>query len=229
MSGLRDLPLLFVDDLDAPALADADLHHFRRVLRVADGAAIAIGDGNGRWRAATFAPAPEPTGPIHEEPPSPDPVTVAFAPVKGTKPEWVVQKLTELGVDRIVPVITERTVVRWGGDRKRSRQDRLASAAREACLQCRRVRRPVIDEPMALGAFLGAEPSAVVADPDGGPPSGGDRIVVVGPEGGFTADEIAARRTVRLPGHVLRAETAVVVAAASVVALRAGLAKSISM
>jgi len=53
-----------------------------------------------------------------EDPPTPA-LTVAFAPTKGERPEWVVQKLTELGVDRIVPMISERSVVRWEGNEDR--------------------------------------------------------------------------------------------------------------
>ncbi len=223
---LRHRPLVFVDDLDQPVLDDGDRHHFERVLRVAPGADIVVGDGAGAWRPARFGPRIEPTGPVSRDRPHPYPVTVAFAPVKGAKPEWVVQKLTEIGVDRIQPVLTERTVVRWDEARRRRMVDRMLVAAREACLQSRRLTLPEVAEPCTLGAHLAREPGVVLADPGGSDPSARDRSVVVGPEGGLTADEVADRPTVRLPGHVLRAETAVVVAAGVLVALRGGLVHS---
>ena len=66
-------------------------------------------------------------------------LTVAFAPTKGERPEWVVQKLTELGVDRIVPLISERSVIRWAGERGTGAVERLRRVAREAAAQSRRV------------------------------------------------------------------------------------------
>ncbi|MEM8925172.1 MAG: RsmE family RNA methyltransferase [Actinomycetota bacterium] len=224
---LRNLPLLFVDDLDHPVLGDADHHHFRRVLRIEPGTEIAVGDGDGAWRPARFGPEPEPTGEVRRTPASASPLTVAFTPVKGTKPEWVVQKLTELGIDRIALVETERSVVRWDDERRRRQHERLLGAAREACLQCRRLRIPGIDDQMPLARFLAAEPAAALADPDGVPPTTEDRTVVIGPEGGFTEAERTGRRSVRLPGHVLRAETAVVTAAATIGALRAELVRDV--
>ena len=65
-------------------------------------------------------------------------LTVVFAPVKGERPEWVVQKLTELGIDRIVPLRSERSVVRWTGQRGQATVERLRRVAREAAAQCRR-------------------------------------------------------------------------------------------
>ena len=95
-------PLVFVDDLDAPALAPDDEHHLRRVLRVRDGDDVTIADGAGRWRQATFGDRLHVVSPIACEPDADPPITIAFALVKGDRPEYVVQKLTELGVDRIL-------------------------------------------------------------------------------------------------------------------------------
>ncbi|MEM9891169.1 MAG: RsmE family RNA methyltransferase [Actinomycetota bacterium] len=220
---LRHRPLLFVEDLDHPRLSDADHHHFRRVLRVEAGADIVIGDGVGGWRPARYAPEPEPTGPIaHVERPAAA-LTVAFTPVKGARAEWVVQKLTELGVDTIALVETERSVVRWDGDRRDKQQIRLAGAAREACLQSRRLVLPTVLGPQPLAAFIDANPAAVLADPGGRNPTAEDRVIVIGPEGGFSAQELDGRPTVRLPGHILRAETAAIAAAGLITAIRTGL------
>lgn len=221
--GLRHRPLLFVEDLDRPRLTDADYHHFRRVLRVEEGAVIVVGDGAGGWREARFGPTPEPTGPLGRAPAVDQPLTVAFTPVKGTRPEWVVQKLTELGVDHIALVETERSVVRIEPKRWERQRERLAGVAREACLQARRLTLPTVADPMPLARFLDEQPTAVLADPDGRAPGAADRVLVVGPEGGFSASELSGRATVRLPGHILRAETAAVTGAGLLTAIRAGL------
>lgn len=218
--GLRRRPLVYVDDLDRPHLDEADRHHFERVLRLEPGTAITVGDGQGGWRTATFGSDIEPTGPVAIEPPPSDPVTVGFTPVKGARPEWMVQKLTELGVDRIVPVITARSVVRWDPARQHKQEQRMASAARQACLQSRRLHRPVLAPVTTLGALVAAQPEMVLADPAGAAPGGSERTIVVGPEGGFTADEVASAPTMALPGRVLRAETAVVAAGLVLCGLR---------
>ena len=74
---------------------------------------------------------------MQSEPAAVPALTVAFAPVKGERPEWVVQKLTELGIDRIVPLVSERSVVRWSGARGKATVERLRRVAREAAAQCR--------------------------------------------------------------------------------------------
>ncbi len=132
---------VLVDDPTRPELAVADAHHIERVLRLRAGEAVVAFDGRGGWAPCRYAGGRrlDPTGPAAREPcPSPA-LTVAFAPVKGERPEWVVQKLTELGVDRIVVVAAARSVVRWNGERERSAMDRLRRVAAEAAAQCRRV------------------------------------------------------------------------------------------
>ena len=112
------------------------------------GEPVVAADGAGRWvpcRVAPTAPAGGPRGadparpagarrPGRDRAPAGPEVTVAFAPTKGDRPEWVVQKLTELGVDRIVPLRTARSVVRWEGDR--------AARRSSACGGWRARRRP---------------------------------------------------------------------------------------
>ena len=85
-------------------------------------------------------------------------LTVAFAPVKGERPEWVVQKLTELGIDRIVPLRTERSVVRWTGERGQATVEKLRRVAREASAQCRRVWLPEVCDTISFAELsaLGA-------------------------------------------------------------------------
>jgi 16S rRNA (uracil1498-N3)-methyltransferase len=152
-------------------------------------------------------------------------LTVVFAPAKGERPEWVVQKLTELGIDRIVPLATRRGVVRWSGERGRGALERLRKVARQAAAQSRRVWLPEIDGILDFSELPGlADAGAVVlAHPGGGRPSRAHRVVAVGPEGGWSGDELASGLpTVGLGPGVLRAETAAVTAASLLVALRAG-------
>ncbi len=165
-----------------------------------------------------------PSGPPeHQARPAP-PVTVAFAPVKGDRPEWVTQKLTELGVDRIVVLRTARSVVRWAGDRDRRAIDRLRRVAREAAAQCRRPWLPEVlgtvglDE---LGTLVGGP--IAVARPGGDRPSLERPAVAVGPEGGWDEAEIDCfDGSVGLGPTVLRAETAALAAATVLCGLRAG-------
>lgn len=208
--------LVFVDDLDAPVLDDADAHHLGRVLRLRGGAVVGVADGSGRWRPCTFdgRSVLEPAGEVLRPGAPPPPVTVGFAPPKGDRPELVVQKLTELGVDRVVVLATDRTVVRWTGERAERHLARLRRVAREAAQQCRRLTLPTV-EAGALADLLAV--GAAVADPGGRAPRPGDRCLLVGPEGGWSEAErsaMADRRTplVSLSPHVLRAETAAIAA-----------------
>jgi 16S rRNA (uracil1498-N3)-methyltransferase len=215
----------FVDDLDAPALDDEDRHHLERVRRLRAGAAVTVADGGGRWRVTRFGPVLVADGPVQvEEPPSLE-LTVAFALVKGDRPEQVVQKLTELGIDRIVPMTTERCVVRWDGDRAHRHHERLVKVAREAAMQCRRARLPVVEPVQVFGGVV-ARTGAVLADAGGGPPTLDHPIVLIGPEGGWSPAERAAADAIGLGSYILRAETAAVAAGVVLAALRANLLAS---
>ena len=115
---------VLVDDPADPAVGADDRHHLARVLRLRAGEPVVATDGRGHWSLCRYrgdevgrelGAILEPDGPVTFEPaPSPG-LTVAFAPAKGDRPEWVVQKLTELGIDRIVPLAAARSVVRWDG------------------------------------------------------------------------------------------------------------------
>jgi 16S rRNA (uracil1498-N3)-methyltransferase len=213
----------FVADLDSPELDTADRHHLERVLRLRPGDGITVSDGRGGWQACRLGPALEPLGAVVRDPrPSPE-LAVAFALVKGERPEWAVQKLTELGVDRIVPFAAGRSVVRWDGERAARQTERLRRVAREAAMQCRRTWLPEVEDLAAFDEVAG-RPGAVLADRGGEPPSLPRGPVLVGPEGGWSAEELArAVPRMALGEHVLRAETAAVAVAAVLGALRAGL------
>jgi len=218
-------PWVFVDDVGAPVLSDADRHHLERVLRTRLGDEVVVSDGAGRWRAGRLATAGvvEPTADIVTETrPTPE-ITIAFALTKGERPELAVQKLTELGADRIVPFTAARSVVRWDARRAASNIDRLRRVVREAGMQCRRPWLPTV-ESVATFADAAALPGAVLADRDGVPPSLDHPTILVGPEGGWSDDErLAGLGTVRLGEAVLRAETAAMVGAGLLTALRGGI------
>lgn len=205
---------LFVDSLDAPQLSAADEHHLLRVLRVRPTDPLTLSDGLGGWVEARWDPAAGGlvrVGEVqramaHHE------CTVACAIAKGDRPEWTVQKLTEVGVARIVLFEAERSVVRWDAERAARQLERLRKVAREAAMQSRRVMLPEVT--IAPWGEVAALPAAALADP-----AAGDEIdatvstVVVGPEGGFTDAELrAVGRTVGLGDQVLRVETAAIAA-----------------
>lgn len=229
---------VFVDDPARPLLSDGDAHHLGRVLRLRADEEVIVSDGAGHWARTRWrggdsgglvslrdGAGPGGDGSVQfEEAPVPA-LTVAFAPTKGEKPEWVVQKLTELGIDRVVPLVSERSVVRWSGARGRASVERLRRVAREACAQCRRVWLPEIGEVATFAdlAGLGAPGEVGLAQLSGDPLRTTQLVVAVGPEGGWSAGELTAGLpTVGFGLSVLRAETAAVTAGALMVSLRTG-------
>jgi 16S rRNA (uracil1498-N3)-methyltransferase len=227
--------MVFVADPAAPGLDADSAHHLVDVLRLRPGELVVASDGSGSWvpcrvtsaatveaRRRDLSAILEPDGSVRVTPEARPRLTVAFAPVKGDRPEWVVQKLTELGVDRIVPITTRRSVVRWEGERETRALERLSRVAREASAQCRRTRFPQIGPVSSLGelvALTGSPPS--LAHPGGPPPSLDHPVVAVGPEGGWDGDELDAHLpTVGLGPHVLRAETAAIAAGTLLCGLR---------
>lgn len=217
----EDGPHCFVTDVDSPELEPGDLHHLQRVLRLGPGDSLTVSDGCGRWRRCRFAPMPEPAGEVHELARPTPRLSVGFALVKGQKPELVVQKLTEAGVDVIAPFVAERSVTRWDEDKADRHHDRFERIAREAAMQCRRVHLPTIRRVQPFAALCG--PGVVRADRSGRPLRGGDHTVMVGPEGGWSDGERdLLPEAVVLGPTVLRAETAAIAAGLLLVALRGG-------
>ena len=147
---------------------------------------------------------------------------LAFAPVKRTQLDWLVEKATELGVARLMPVVTRRTVV------ERIKRERLRSIAVEAAEQCGRTMLPAIDEPVALERRLKDRDlgrTLYFADETGGEPMAtafapGRGLILTGPEGGFTVEERELIRAavgvkpISLGPRILRAETAALAAVA---------------
>jgi 16S rRNA (uracil1498-N3)-methyltransferase len=213
----------FVEDLDQPILAPEDRHHLERVLRLRKGEPVTVSDGVGGWRRCTFGTRLQPDGDVTRDPAPSPPITVAFALLKGERPELVVQKLTELGVDRIAPMVTARCVVHWSAVKSERHSQRLRRVAREAAMQSRRSWLPTVDEVRPF-AEVAAQAESVLAETGGGAVSLDRPTVLVGPEGGWAPEEAACGLpTVGLAPHVLRAETAAIAAATLLVAKRASL------
>ena len=219
LAELRGRPMVFVDDLERPVLSPEDHHHLQRALRLPPGSPITVADGRGRWRAARLAREPAVDGPVVAEAPPSPPLCIGFAPVKGDRSDLVVQKLTELGIDTIVPLVTERSVVRWDERRVARNLDRHRRIAREAAMQSRNPWLPTIEPATTLADFVAARPGTALADPAGGPP-GDFATIAIGPEGGFGPAELAGRPLVSLPGRILRTETAAIAAAVVLTARR---------
>lgn len=208
----RSAAHVLVADVGAPVLDDGAWHHLSRVLRLCAGDAVTVTDGCGRWRACRVAgeQSLDCAGDVRAEA-APAATTVVVAPPKGDRLEWLVQKCTEVGVGRIVLVQAARSVVRWDGERAAKQMARLATIAAEAAMQARRVWLPTVEGPVPAADVLA---SAAVAEPGGRPVDTRDRCIAVGPEGGWTPDELAvAGDQVSLGSTILRVETAAVVAA----------------
>ena len=166
------------------------------MLRVREGDAITLADGTGRWCVARMGEHLTVEGAVHDDPAPTPSITVALALVKSSRPELAVQKLTELGVDRIALFVAERSVVRWDDARAAHQAARLATVAREAAMQSRRTRLPELEVGASFDALV-AHPGACLAERDGGPPALDHPTVLVGPEGGWSSAELAAVRTPR--------------------------------
>src|SRR2546429_6739610 len=132
-----------------------DGHHLARVLRLRAGETVTVADGEGAWRPYTVGAIG--TGPdagtvrldaaaAADREPAPEPrVAVAFALTKGDKPELVVQKLTELGVDRMLPIVSDRSIAKPDASKAAVLGERWRKIAREAARQCRRATLPVVE------------------------------------------------------------------------------------
>jgi 16S rRNA (uracil1498-N3)-methyltransferase len=229
-------PLFLVPGLPASGsllLDGAEGRHAATVKRLRAGEDVLLADGRGGLAHAVVESAGRDTVSLsitsREDVPAPSPrVVLAQALVKGDRGELAVELATEAGVDAIVPWRAARCVARWeDGPRGDKALARWRSTVREAAKQARRPWHPVVDEPVstpALARRVAAAAGALVLHEgamerlaDLTLPTAGDLLLVVGPEGGVTDEEIAAlaaagARPVRLGAEVLRASTAAAVA-----------------
>lgn len=206
-----------------------------RVLRLRPGDPLMVFDGAGATYAATVTFVERRRAGIHigeavnENNESPLSVTLAQGVSKGDRMDWSIQKAVELGVSAIAPVIAARSVLREQPDRLARKREHWQAVAASACEQCGRNLVPTVAEPTALAACLPSLPATlrVFLDPEAGASvasladtSPRACTLLVGPEGGFTDDEMAIAREqdfrgIRLGPRVLRTETAGVAALAA--------------
>lgn len=233
----RDPPRVFVSSLDTDCvgLSKDQAHYLTRVLRLQAGAPVIAYDGRGGegeaaleqhlgagWALRIDARRTQPPASVR--------LSVAVSPPKGDRADWLVEKLTELGVASIIWLRCERTVVELkDGSKKMTRWQRLA---RSAAAQARRAALPSIDGPVNWDTLVTHDkPLRLLADPQGKPlltalPESRQRLdtlVVIGPEGGLTPNERAQAeqagfQPVKLGAQILRVETAAVAFAAAMLA-----------
>ena len=216
-------------------------HQLRNVLRLQPGSEVVVLDGSGREYDVTLTHLSRDgaAGQVSGQRPCPNEPRISLALyaclIKGERFEWVLQKGTELGVSRFVPVISERTVLRDPA-RVEKRRPRWERIVREAAEQSRRGRLPVLDQAMSFSEACAESVNLYewillpweeategsLNDAARDHATAVERIaLIVGPEGGFTPQEVAQAQdlgiqVVTLGSRILRAETAAIVAAALV-------------
>ena len=225
------LPRLFIDETLSEGMAltldGAQANYLGSVLRLGAGAQIkAFDDRTGEWlgrieEAGKRKVALRIERKLRDREAVPD-LWLLFAPIKRGRIDWLVEKATEIGAARLVPVITRRTIV------DRLNLERLRAHAVEAAEQCERTALPELAEPVKLDALLKGWPDErrlYFADEGGGVPladaaEAGPAAILIGPEGGFTDEEreaitaVKQARPVSLGPRILRADTAAIAALA---------------
>lgn len=239
-------PLFLVDVLPAGesyTLGGPEGHHAATVQRLRVGEELLLADGRGGTASALVKAVGKGTLELTittaRYDPAPDPrLVIAQGIAKGDRGELAVQAMTEVGVDEILPWAAARSVAQWRGERGDKARDKWAAVAREAAKQARRTWVPTVggDPDLStrqLAARLSEASAAFVLHEEAtirlsavDVPSAGQIVLVVGPEGGIGADELATFAAagavpVRLGDTVLRTSTAGV-AALSVLATRLG-------
>lgn len=228
----QSTPRLFVDALLAPGAIRIDgpqAHYLMAVMRTKHGDPVKLFDGiSGEWLGVVASlgkrdltlDVTEQLRPLETVPD----LWLCAAPLKKGRIDWMVEKACELGVARLVTVITHRTIV------ERPKTDRLRAHMIEAAEQCGRTAVPELADPVKLDALLKNWPADRVlffADENGGEPAHpamaartGPAAILIGPEGGFDDGERAAIRAhpatvgVSLGPRILRADTAAAAAVA---------------
>ncbi|CAL9528685.1 Ribosomal RNA small subunit methyltransferase E [Streptomyces sp. enrichment culture] len=240
-------PVFVVDSLrpaDLPGgeyvLDGPEGRHAVSVKRLRPGEDVVLTDGRGRWAEGVVKAAEgkdrlvvtDLTN-VRDEPPGRPRITVVQALPKGDRGELAVETMTEVGVDAIVPWAASRCITQWKGERGLKALAKWRATAREAGKQSRRVRFPEVADAattrQVASLLAGADFAAVLHETGEIPlatadlPASGEIVLVVGPEGGVSPEELetfarAGGRPYRLGPSVLRTSTAGTAAAAVLLA-----------
>lgn len=225
LSDLRGLPRSFVVGVTADApfeLPSDELNKIRRVLRLGTGDRIAVLPNDGSLLVCRLVG--RQAVPIQIVQPGTEAamrLRVAQALPKGDKLDEIIRACTEIGVAEFLLFPSDRSVVRWDGEKFAARVRRLEAIAREACEVSFRTRLPIFSTAESLTSVLGSYSDSVVLSEVEGithrwVPVGQEPTIVVGPEGGWSARELAliGGRGVTLGPRVLRVDHAAAAAAA---------------
>ncbi|WP_460065507.1 16S rRNA (uracil(1498)-N(3))-methyltransferase [Streptomyces sp. YKOK-I1] len=232
-------PVFVVDRLDPAGpqcvLDGPEGRHAVSVKRLRTGEDVVLTDGHGRWAEGVVRAAEGKDrlvldlGPVRDEPEATPRITVVQALPKGDRGEVAVETMTEVGVDAIVPWQASRCITQWRGERGLKALGKWRATAREAGKQSRRVRFPEVADAVStkqVAALLAEADFAAVLHESGEDrlataalPAHGEIVLVVGPEGGVSPEELAAfaeagARPYVLGPTVLRTSTAGTAAAA---------------
>lgn len=209
---------------DTPELPKDAAKHLK-VLRPNDGEEFELFDGKGAYRVYAFARADstlKASSSLSHLPPSTSNLTLFACITKGSRWDWTIEKATELGVKRIVPVISDRTIVRIPKVERAAKRERWVRIAEDAARQSDAKYLPEISEAVdfkdalelvketkCLIGALTTPPSPHISSVKGD-------AVFIGPEGDFTPEELASLMEVAIPVSfgptILRAETAAIFA-----------------
>jgi 16S rRNA (uracil1498-N3)-methyltransferase len=226
------------ENWDSATLDSEESHHCSHVLRLNEGDRVTVFDGAGREGQATIASTTSSRVTLKiagttKTPPPPCEITLAQAIPKGKNMDLIVQKAVELGASKLVPILSDRTIVQLDADETAKKREKWRTVALEACKQCGQNHLPVISAPMIMKDFLErADKSSLLLiaslQPDartlkfvlseytqqhGALPK---RVTVfVGPEGDFTPAEISLAKShgcqpITLGPIILRTETAAI-------------------
>ena len=221
---------------DSPVLPKDAANHLK-VLRPKDGEEIELFDGRGRWRRFSVGTSGKgfrlaASAPVCAAPRAPWSLSLFACVTKGSRWDWTIEKATELGVTRIVPVVSARTIVRIAADERAAKRARWTRIAEDAARQSDAKWLPEIHEPVSFAESLpiARETTCFVGALTNPPPrpllqelldmrratsdASDSFSIYVGPEGDFSPEELSALLEIATPvsfgSTILRAETAAI-------------------
>lgn len=213
----------FASEAEELLLSPEESHHCLQVKRLGSEEPVLLFDGHGRFCSALLLTVRKKqavfkrVGEIQQQPPARYEFHLAIAPAKGDHWTFFLQKSTELGVHRITPLLCQRSVVQ-----PQERKSRWTQIVLEACKQSGRFDLPHLEVPIAFDRFLEQSQAQTLLCASTQkapllrsylPPLHSSIVLMIGPEGGFTEQELALAQKKRVlffhePGSILRIETA---------------------